>query len=809
MRLRRYLSCLFCCLMAGSLSAQYMSGYRPDHYSGLQALYRQPAALAGMSLKLDVQLGGFDVFGWNDYLGLRRPFLFQDSLRQWRKRRPGLVPEALDGSRKSFFLGGDLHLPGVAFRINDSLGLALSARIRSLTSFSGVGEPLARMLYYNGERPELLGQSFDNDGLRFLTASFLEVGLGGGATLLRRGPHRLKVGLTLKLSFAMAGAQLYAERLQYQFLSSDSLLIEAIDAQVANGLGDSVFRGNRPLALPASILPGAPGWGLDVGLLYEYGGEPGLPYRWRIGLALNDLGELSIPRSGDLAALTGSGVAFDLGRVGPGVNYDSVALAEFATQKDREAFTLLPPLALTLHGDIRLRPRWHLGWTARTGLHAADRPNAFRPPGQLIITPRWQRKWLGAGLPITIDQSNQFAMGLVMRLGPLSVGSGNMLGLFLTDNIRSGDVFATLHLPIPYQGDPPPPAEEEEPQTPTPPIAKVDSPLLPPDTSLTEGKPAKPEPAALTNSEIEPVDEPTSPALAETPEPPRVAAEPVVVAPADSSNQTPTPKEPEPAQSEPTVATAPTPVEEPPKPQPELSPTPKEAPEASTAPLTEAQIAAIEQAEAEARRKAREERAQAAQSQPTTPRPRRQRDLGQPFADTVKTDYNSGPLAQYFPYADADEDGVPNRDDACPDKPGLKDRRGCPEDDPRGLPASARAPEGLEIDAFERVYFKAGEAYLNGKARIALNRVVNFLRDHPDVSLRIVGHADATGGTSRNDRLSERRCKAVRQYLIGKDLAPERLVIEAYGERMPAASNATEAGRQRNRRVALVLFDPN
>lgn len=806
MPFRSYVSCLILCLIAGPLSAQYMSGYRPDHYSGLQALYRQPAALAGMPLKLDVQLGGFDAFGWNDYIGLRRPFLFQDSLRRWNERRPDLVPEALNGDRKSFFLGADLHLPGVAFRVNDSLGLALSARLRSLTSFSAVGEPLARMLYYNGERPELLNQSFENDGLRFLTASFLEIGLGGGATLLRRGAHRLKVGMTLKLSFAMAGAQLYADRLQYQFPSRDSLLIEAIDAQVANGLGDSVFRGNQTLALPGNILPGAPGWGLDLGLLYEYGGEPGLPYRWRIGVALTDLGELSIPRSGDLASLNGSGVAFDLRRVAPGVNYDSLAQNEFTTERDREAFTLLPPLALILHGDIRMRPEWHLGWTARMGLHAADRPNAFRPPGQLIITPRWQRRWLGAGLPITIDESNQFAMGIVMRLGPLSIGSGNVLGLFLTDNIRSGDVFATLHLPIPYQGDPPPPPAEE-PVEPAPPIVELDSPQLPPDTSFAEVTPAEPKPAISADSLIEPMEEPISPALTETPEPPPVVAEPLTVTPVDSLAQAPPPQETGQPQPEPTVAAEPTPVE-PPTPQPEPVPTPDETPEKSAAPLTEAQISAIEQAEAEARRKAREAREQASQSQPIRPRPRRQRDLGRPFADTVATDYNSGPLAQYFPYADADGDGVPNRDDACPDTPGLKDRRGCPQDDPRGLPASARAPEGLEIDAFERVYFEAGEAYLDGKARIALNRVANFLRANPGVSLRIVGHADATGGDSFNDRLSARRCDAARQYLLGKGLAPDRLVVEAYGERMPAASNATEAGRQRNRRVALVLFDP-
>lgn len=781
MNLRRYLSGLICSLLLGTASGQTMSGYRPDPYSGLQSLYRQPAALADMPLRLDVQAGGFDLFAWNDYLGLRRPFLLRDSLRRWEARRPDLVPETLGGQPKSFFFGGDLHLPGIAWRVNDSLGLALSARMRSLSSLRGLGEPLARFLYHDGDRPELQGQSFTSDNLRFLSASFLEVGLGGGATIFRRGPHRLKAGLTLKLSFAMAGAYLHAERLRYRFPSSDSLIIEEVQADFANGLGDTSFTGANVPAGWGRPLPGAPGWGLDLGLLYEHGGAPGEPYRWRLGVALTDLGELNIPRSDDLATFSGAiPEGLRLAELAPGVAYDSVALANFAVDTDREAFALLPPLALTLHGDARLRPEWHLGWTARLGLYSAARPHAFRPPSVFILTPRWQRQWWAVGLPITIDEANQFGMGLTARLGPLTLGSGNVLGLFLTDNVRSGDIFAVLHVPIPYQDRAQPPEPTSPDSLPAPPVAVVDTPVI--DSPRVVAAPVDTRPAAPTLRSL-PLREPE--ALTQLPPLPLPLRLDWSFGPIRATPFT----DEELAEMK---APAPTPVPAPDR------------------PLTPEQIAAIEQAEAEARRQARAARergeapAPASSPQPTR-RPTRQ---PQPFDDSVRTAYNSGPLAQYFPYADADGDGVANRDDACPDRPGLKERRGCPAGDRRGLPASGRAPEGLEIDAFERVYFEAGEAYLDGKARIALNRVANFLRANPGVSLRIVGHADATGGDSFNDRLSARRCEAVRQYLLGKDLAPKRLVIEAYGERMPAASNATEAGRQRNRRVALVLFDP-
>jgi outer membrane protein OmpA-like peptidoglycan-associated protein len=569
------------------------------------------------------------------------------------------------------------------------------------------------------------------------------------------------------------------------------LIIESIEAEFANGLGDGSFTGRQVPAPFGKLLPGAPGWGLDLGLLYEYGGTEGQPYRWRAGLAITDLGAINIPRSDDLATLSGATNALYLPDLAPYVRYDSIAEANVSSTIDREAFELLMPLAVTLHGDARLRPQWCVSWTARMGLYGPTRRNAFRPPTQVTITPRWERKWLAAGLPITIDQANQFAMGMVLRLGPLTLGSGNVLGIFLTDNVRGGDFFAVLHVPIPYQGQPPLPEEEDPspPVEPDPPVATLDSTTV--DSSLLAAT-AVPDTAAAS-SPLPPLSflpQRPAPPLAPPPSAPVVLARPVPITPVKATLFTP----------EELAELAEVP--------PMIEPAPRAAP---SEPLTEAQIAAIEQAEADARKAARAARAQGnLPGQPASKQApaRSRRNTGQPFNDTVRTDYNSGPFAQYMPYADPDGDGVPNVDDACPDTPGLVSRRGCPADDQRGLPASARLPAGLEIDAYERVYFDVGEAYLDGKARIALNRVAEFLRAHPQVSLRIVGHADAIGTNPSNDRLSQRRCEAVRGYLQAQRLAPTRLVIEAYGERMPAADNATAEGRQRNRRVSLVLFDP-
>ncbi|MEM9987487.1 MAG: OmpA family protein, partial [Bacteroidota bacterium] len=237
----------------------------------------------------------------------------------------------------------------------------------------------------------------------------------------------------------------------------------------------------------------------------------------------------------------------------------------------------------------------------------------------------------------------------------------------------------------------------------------------------------------------------------------------------------------------------------------ELPAPPTETPRIDVSQLTEEEIKKIEERETERREQARQNPSApvATASTPirtTTVKPT-------PYQSNRETLYDSGPYAEYMPYADPDQDGVPNKDDECPDLPGSPNSRGCPEDDPRGKPSSERVSENPEVEAFERVYFDYDKSYLNGKARVSLNRVARFLRENTATELEIWGHADANGSNPYNDRLSERRCKAVEAYLIGKGIDPSRLSILPLGERLPLASNATDEGREKNRRVELVLVD--
>lgn len=115
--------------------------------------------------------------------------------------------------------------------------------------------------------------------------------------------------------------------------------------------------------------------------------------------------------------------------------------------------------------------------------------------------------------------------------------------------------------------------------------------------------------------------------------------------------------------------------------------------------------------------------------------------------------------------------------------------------------------QGLELTVSD-VLFQFDKAELKPSALPDLARVATFLQDHPDRNVVIEGYTDSVGTASYNLDLSRRRAMAVRSFLVAQGIAPSRLLAQGFGEGYPVASNATEAGREQNRRVEMLVLNP-
>ena len=199
---------------------------------------------------------------------------------------------------------------------------------------------------------------------------------------------------------------------------------------------------------------------------------------------------------------------------------------------------------------------------------------------------------------------------------------------------------------------------------------------------------------------------------------------------------------------------------------------------------------------------------------------------------------------------DRDGDGVRDGDDQCPDQAGLPALNGCPDSDGDGVRDSddkcPGTPAGTQVDAtgcpvvtdadgdgvpddrdkcpgtapgstvdstgcrvidpalmekVKPVQFETNSTVLRKSSYPTLDNVITILNQYPEYSVRISGHADSRGTDEYNQGLSERRAASAKRYFTNKQMDPNRITTEGFGESQPAAPNTTKAGQAKNRRV--------
>jgi len=147
------------------------------------------------------------------------------------------------------------------------------------------------------------------------------------------------------------------------------------------------------------------------------------------------------------------------------------------------------------------------------------------------------------------------------------------------------------------------------------------------------------------------------------------------------------------------------------------------------------------------------------------------------------------PPAPVFVDGDDDGDGVPNSRDKCPgtEKGVIVDEVGCP------------------VKFTMQIEFDFDKAMVRPEYHEKLREAAEFIKEYPGTQFLLAGHTDSIGTEQYNKVLSKRRAAAVKKYLVEEfGIAAHLMSPRGYGETQPIASNDTEEGRQRNRRVDVI-----
>jgi outer membrane protein OmpA-like peptidoglycan-associated protein len=109
------------------------------------------------------------------------------------------------------------------------------------------------------------------------------------------------------------------------------------------------------------------------------------------------------------------------------------------------------------------------------------------------------------------------------------------------------------------------------------------------------------------------------------------------------------------------------------------------------------------------------------------------------------------------------------------------------------------------VSVLKNLFFDIDKYELKEKSLTELEKIVLFLTENPTITIEISGHTDNTGNATYNQQLSERRALSVYNYLINRGIEPKRLVAKGFGMTRPVADNATEEGKQLNRRIEFLI----
>jgi hypothetical protein len=459
-------------LFPACIHAQEWMGYSTSNYAGINGVQSNPALITQTNYgKLDISIIAANVHVENNYMFVNSASItdpvnvFTDPNFAHR-----YVRQNFDLGNKSAIVHANVQSPAFLLQITPRDAIGFCARPRVFVNADGVDRALAQLSYEGLNYPFNWNREFSNDYMSVSANAWMEYDFSYARTWFQNDRYKLKGGITFKLLQGLEAAGIGFRDYRYNFYNSDTLGMFNTNAQY--GLNDHLY--NQEFAFDFN----APGFAFDLGLTLEYtpnkktkyglyrrSGKklkwPGIfapdetRYKYKFGFAANDLGAIFYQRAPQTRDFFVNVDSIPL-NVFNGINSIgafNTALQSVVVMNGTDAnMTMAMPAHINLFGDVRFNHNigLHTQLTmAFNNGHATAFKNHFLY--QLTVTPRWEIKWFGVYMPIWISQYlNAPNLGLSVRLGPLVVGTGDILGHLIKREYADIDVHMALRLIIPH-----------------------------------------------------------------------------------------------------------------------------------------------------------------------------------------------------------------------------------------------------------------------------------------------------------------------------------------------------------------------
>jgi outer membrane protein OmpA-like peptidoglycan-associated protein len=452
--------------------AQSFIGYGYDNYAGVNGLLLNPALAADSRYKVNVNLISASALANNNAYVIDRSKLLGMHFSGLSEGNG--YYKAPNTDYKYAYVNADILGPSALISLNSNNGLGLTTRMRVIANEYNLSNSLFQLL---GTDPNasFYNMNIVNRSLQTKMMSFAEAGLSYGRVLARKPHSELKLGLTAK----------YIAGLGYASVSSGQMLanidpqnnIAALNADVTTRYSSNLDNLGNGSFSDAFNKQSGHGWGLDIGLVYEWrpagtsNGQDGdqdqqswlsqdpIPYKLRLGFSVTDIGSVSYTNSPNSQTYTMNADGHNASEL---QLQDGETYGNYINRLKTSGLIVQKPGALgtkvNLPTAIHLNADWHvykrlfldgdilLNTVANTNVTTPNYITTF------TVTPRMEKKWVSIYSPLSYNAQGQFAWGAGFRIGPLFAGSGTILSSLMKNRLQTADVHVGLTIPI-FQHD--------------------------------------------------------------------------------------------------------------------------------------------------------------------------------------------------------------------------------------------------------------------------------------------------------------------------------------------------------------------
>ena len=787
-------------------NSQNFLSFSNDNYAGATGMFYQPASIADSRYKFDLELMGASSRVENNWWGIDSRVIYNpDALKDTlfikkyvdviENDDPKYISQAVEARILSFMIS-----------LGQRSSIGFSIRARQLINLDNIDPQAADLMLNANNIPELFNKPLTYEDMSINAVAWAEYGLTYAQVIVNKKKHLLKGGLTVKLLQGMGSAYLYADNLKYE-LQNDTI---AVDIN-----GDFKFGATANIDDVVNFQFAAnPAIGIDFGFVYEFrpkfkdykykmDGEENLwrrdlnKYLFKLSFSVLDIGQMNFKKQFGSNDFLVSSDKLDLNSFSFS-SFQQLADSTIDMQTSTDPnYVFKLPTTVNMNLDLRIANHVYVNFGGRLALNQGSKYySRVHYVNSFSITPRLEGRMLGLSVPVRYNQFGEINVGLGLRIGPLWIGSNNLLAVTgLQKSITTADFYVALKLPIKY--DAPKDDDGDFVSNKLDECDQIKGPLEfngCPDSD-GDGVPNKiddcPYTAGIATFNGCPdtdgdgvedrydkcIDEAGSKFYSGCPDTdgdgiinkndscPQVAGIEKYHGCIDTDGDS-IPDYLDDCPNTPGMASfngCPDTDDDGIADQLDLCP----------------EVAGLDSLQ------------------------------GCPYIDTdgdnIQDKYDqcpqlAGPLENNgCPYADSDNDSVADKDDLCPMTPGLVSNNGCPvikEDEAEILNT-----------AFNNLEFYTGKAEMKPSSFAALNELA-ILLTKTNYKLLIEGYTDNVGRESANMRLSQNRAKAIETYLVNRDVKSSSLIVKWYGEKNPVGDNETEEGRAKNRRVEMkVIFD--